>query len=92
MSKLKSIIEQRTKAPLTGQRKSCFDCVHVLPSVNADEVTCEIYTFKYEQYQVARKRALRPSFANTCPFYQAMTPEEKTISERKFREFYKRLR
>lgn len=91
MSKLKSIIEQRSSG-LTAHPKTCYDCIHVLPGMNSEEVTCEVYTFKYERYQVPRKASIRPSFANTCPFYKAMTPDEKAVSERKFREFYKRLK
>lgn len=92
MSKLKSLMEQRTKGHLGEHSKTCFDCVHVLPALTSDEVTCEVYTFKYERYGVPRKASLRPSFANSCAYYQAMTPEEKAVSERKFREFYKRLK
>lgn len=93
MSKLKSLIEQRAQGPLTGrQRKTCFDCVHVLPGPTGNEVTCEVYTFKYERYGVRRMGAIAPSFAHECAFYKAMTPEEKTTAAQKFREFYRRLR
>lgn len=92
MSKLKSIMENRTKGSLVNdRRKSCYDCVHVLPGMHGDEVTCEIYTFKYKRYDVHKKGSVLPSFANECAFFKAMTPDEKAASERKFREFYKRL-
>jgi hypothetical protein len=92
MSKLKSIMQNRTQGHLSDQRRSCFDCVHVLPAWNSSEVTCEVYTFKYTRYNVRKKSAVPPAFANECTFFQAMTPEEKEASERKFREFYKRLK
>ena len=92
MSKLKSVMENRTKGNLTGgQKRSCYDCLHVLPGMHGDEVTCEIYTFKYERYRVRKMSAVSPSFADGCDFFQAMTPEQKDASERKFKEFYKRL-
>ena len=92
MSKLKSIMENRTKGNLTGgQKKSCYDCLHVLPGMHGDEVTCEINTFKYERYRIRKMGAVSPSFAEGCEFYEAMTPDQKHASERKFKEFYKRL-
>ena len=93
MSKLKSIMEYRTKGHLADQRKSCFDCVHVRPGMQqADEVTCEIYTFKNDQYNVPKKVSIPPAFASGCTFFKAMTLAEKEASEQKFREFYKRLK
>ena len=92
MSKLKSIMENRTRGHLADQRKSCYDCVHVLPGMKGDEVTCEIYTYKNERYNVPIKGAVSPEFANGCSLFEAMTPREKEISERKFREFYSQLK
>ncbi|MBM3261961.1 MAG: hypothetical protein FJY97_00800 [candidate division Zixibacteria bacterium] len=92
MSKLKSIMHNRTGGHLADQRRTCFDCVHVLPDFSASEVTCEIYTYKAIRYKVNKKGAIPPTFANECPFFKAMTAEEKTVSERKFREFYKQLK
>jgi hypothetical protein len=91
MSKLKSIMHNRTHGHLGEQRRSCSDCIHVMPATRGDEVTCEIYTFKHEAYNVPKRSALSPAFANDCGFYQAMTPVQKAESERKFREFFKRL-
>lgn len=92
MSKLKSIMGNRTRGHLGEQRKSCYDCVHVLPGMSGDEVTCEIYSFKYDRYHVRKKGAVSPTFANECSFFKAMTPEEKAASERKFRAFYQQLK
>lgn len=90
MSKLKSIMN-RAHRHLGENRKSCSDCVHVMPGMTGDDVTCKIYTFKYQEYNVHRKSALSPDSANSCNFYQLMTPVEKAESERKFREYYKQL-
>jgi len=92
MSKLKSIMHNRTHGHLGETRRDCSDCVHVMPGMRGDEVTCEIYTFKHQAYKVPRRSSLSPAFANDCGFYQAMTPVQKAESERKFREFYKRLK
>ncbi len=92
MSKLKSIMHNRTHGHLGEQRRSCSDCIHVMPATRGDEVTCEIYTFKHEAYNVPKRSALSPAFANDCGFYQAMTLVQKAESERKFREFFKRLK
>ena len=91
MSKLKSIMNNRTHGHLGEQRKTCYDCVHVMPGIRGDEVTCKIYTFKYQQYNVRRKNALSPDAANDCNFYQLMTPVEKLELERKFRAYYSQL-
>ncbi len=92
MSKLKSIMQNRTQGHLGEQQRNCSDCVHVMPGMTGDEVTCEIYTFKYEVYKVRRRNSISPGFANDCGYYQAMTPVQKAESKRKFREFYKRLK
>ena len=92
MSKLKSIMHNRTHGHLGEYRKSCSDCAHVMPGLKGDEVTCRVYTFQYQRYNVQRKSTLSPDFANGCHFYQQMTPVEKAESERKFRAFYKRLK
>jgi len=92
MSKLKSIMNNRMHGHLGEQRRNCFDCVHVMPSTSVDEVTCAIYTFRHREYNVPRRSALSPAFANDCGFYQAMTPVQKAELERKFKEYYKRLR
>ena len=92
MSKLQPIMYSRTHGHLGGQRKSCSDCVHVMPGMQGDDVTCKIYTFKYQEYNVRKNNSLSPDSANDCSFYQLMTPVEKAESERKFREYYKRLK
>ena len=92
MSKLKSIMEQRTRGGLTDHHRTCYECIHVLPGLNSEEVTCEVYTFKNERYHVPRKASIRPAYAKDCTFFQAMTPEQKAESAQKFREYYKRLK
>ena len=92
MSKLKSVMQNRTHGHLGDQKKSCFDCIHVLPAFNANEVTCEVYTYKNIRYKVQRIGSMAPEHANICPFFQAMTTEEKTASEQKVRAFYKQLK
>lgn len=92
MSKLKSIMHNRTHGHLGEIKKSCSDCAHVMPGMTGDEVTCEIYTFKFQEYNVRRKNSISPGFANQCTHYRLMTPVEKAESERKFKEFYKRLK
>jgi hypothetical protein len=58
MSKLKSIMYNRTHGHLGEQRKSCSDCVHVMPGMQGDDVTCKIYTFKYQEYNVRKNNSL----------------------------------
>jgi hypothetical protein len=84
-------MHNRTGGRLGDQRKSCYDCIHVLPAINGSEVMCEIYTFKFTRYNVRKRGSLDPGTANDCSFFQPMTPEEKTASEKKFREFYQKL-
>ena len=60
MSKLKSIMNNRTHGHLGEQRKTCSACVHVMLGIRGDEVTCEIDTFKYQQYNVCRKTYFHP--------------------------------
>ena len=92
MSKLKSIMENRIHGNLGGeQRKMCYDCLHVLPGMQGDEVTCEIYTFKNVRYGVRKMGAVSPNFAEDCEFYEAMDADQKAASERKFKEFYRQL-
>lgn len=92
MSKLKSIMHNRTGGHLADRRRTCFDCIHVLPAFSANEVACEVYTYKYARYGVQKRASMLPGVANDCTLFQAMTPEEKSVSERKFREFYKQLK
>ena len=92
MSKLKSIMQNRSHGHLGENNLSCSDCVHVMPALRGDEVTCEISTFKNQENNVPRRSSLSPSFANECRFYKAMTPLQRKDSERKFREFYKRIK
>ena len=62
MSKLKSIMHNRTHGHLGETRRTCSDCVHVMPGMRGDEVTCEIYTFKHsiqcaqEEFPLSRLR------------------------------------
>jgi|APSaa5957512535_1039671.scaffolds.fasta_scaffold265697_1 hypothetical protein len=92
MSKLKSIMENWTKGNLGGgQGKSCYDCLHVMPGLTGDEVTCEIYTFKNERFGVPHMGGVPPNFAIRCEFYEEMDADQKATSEMKFKEFYKKL-
>ena len=68
MSKLKSIMKNRTHGHLGEQRKTCSDCVHVMLGIRGDQPTFEIDTFKHQQNYVRGKTHFHPMRLMTAIF------------------------
>ena len=68
MSKLKSIMNNRTHGHLGEQRKTCSDCVHVMPGIRGDEVTCEYIPLNISNIMCVGKMHFHPMRLMTAIF------------------------